>query len=108
IPPPPPTGWVEGNVVPYDLVVVGSDGTWELQCIAHVAARVDEVVQPLLLERPSADATAKAQEEFNAAVEKALQKVILDTLRKGGATFCCPKAIAPGGDNMSLALMLLL
>ncbi|KAH9600818.1 PPM-type phosphatase domain [Trypanosoma melophagium] len=121
LPRPPPGGWSSTDIIPYDLIVAGSDGTWESHGATVLASRADAALQPLLQEWHQRfhnnsqkrgllgeGGEKKEQAEFTAAIEATLKNIVTETLRAGISLFCTQHAAVPGGDNMSLALVLLL
>ncbi|EPY17401.1 hypothetical protein STCU_10641 [Strigomonas culicis] len=90
---------------PYDLLVAGCDGVWELESIAQIAERADNALQPLLHARWRAGVTT---EVWWHTLEAAMHAVITETLQNAIAMSCTPDGKAPGGDNVSLLLTLLL
>ncbi|ORC88164.1 putative protein phosphatase 2C [Trypanosoma theileri] len=121
LPRPPPGGWNSTDIIPYDLIMAGSDGTWELNSATHLANRADAALQPLLQEwyqhlnnndndnnNNNNNDHEEKEKEFMAVVEKTLKDVVTETLQGGIARVCSQHGGVPGGDNMSLAVVLLL
>lgn len=93
------------SIFPYDLIVVGCDGVWELQSIDRMAILVDEKLQSnaalLTGSNPS------QVEQFAATIEELLKECVSELLVKCCAQSCDPNGTSHGADNLSLGMLLL-